>query len=90
MPRREMLDQLIRISTFGFRSLSRSSSIGEGAWLAARSGSLAHRLDLAGGHAPKRVMDIPEPLPEAYFAMMPIHEKLRGTGFPDHAELSPC
>ena len=26
-------------------------------------------------------MDIPEPLPEAYFAMMPIHEKLRGRDF---------
>ena len=29
----------------------------------------------------KRVMDIPEPLAEAYFAMMPIHEKLRGRDF---------
>ena len=26
-------------------------------------------------------MDIPEPLAEAYFAMMPIHEKLRGRDF---------
>ena len=48
-------------------------------WLA-RS-DLAHRLDLVGGHARKRVMDIPEPLAEAYFAMMPIHEKLRGRDF---------
>ena len=55
-------------------------SIGEEAWLEARS-DLAHRLDLVGGHAPKRVMDIPEPLAEAYFAMMPIHEKLRGRDF---------
>ena len=56
-------------------------SIGEEAWLEARR-ELAHRLDLVGGHAPKRVMDIPEPLAEAYFAMMPIHEKLRGRDFP--------
>ena len=26
-------------------------------------------------------MDIPEPVAEAYFAMMPIHEKLRGRDF---------
>lgn len=26
-------------------------------------------------------MDIPDPLAEAYFAMMPIHEKLRGRDF---------
>ena len=55
-------------------------SIGEAAWLEARR-DLAHRLDLVGGHAPKRVMDIPDPLAEAYFAMMPIHEKLRGRDF---------
>jgi hypothetical protein len=55
-------------------------SIGEETWLAARN-ELAHRLDQAGGHAPKRVMDIPEPVAEAYFAMMPIHEKLRGRDF---------
>ncbi len=26
-------------------------------------------------------MDIPDPLAEAYFALMPIHEKLRGRDF---------
>ena len=81
MPRRQMLDQLTAVVLSVFDRYPVPPSIGEGAWLAARS-DLAHRLDLVGGHAPKRVMDIPEPLAEAYFAMMPIHEKLRGRDFP--------
>jgi hypothetical protein len=80
MPRREMLDQLITVVLSVFDRYPIPPSIGEEAWLAARS-DLAHRLDLVGGHARKRVMDIPEPLAEAYFAMMPIHEKLRGRDF---------
>ena len=80
MPRRQMLDQLISVVLSVFDRYPVPPSIGEEAWLAARS-DLAHRLDLVGGHAPKRVMDIPEPLAEAYFAMMPIHEKLRGRDF---------
>ncbi|XIA65302.1 hypothetical protein ACFIOY_02660 [Bradyrhizobium sp. TZ2] len=80
MQRREVLDQLITVVLSVFDRYPVPPSIGEEAWLAAR-GELAHRLDLAGGHAPKRVMDIPEPVAEAYFAMMPIHEKLRGRDF---------
>jgi len=75
--RRQMLDQLIPVVLSVFDRYPIPPSIGEEAWLEARR-ELAHRLDLAGGHAPKRVMDIPEPLAETYFAMMPIHEKLRG------------
>ena len=75
-----MLDQLISVVLSVFDRYPVPPSIGEEAWLAARS-DLAHRLDLVGGHARKRVMDIPEPLAEAYFAMMPIHEKLRGRDF---------
>jgi hypothetical protein len=78
--RREMLDQLISVVLSVFDRYPVPPSIGEGAWLEARR-DLAHRLDLVGGHAPKRVMDIPEPLAETYFAMMPIHEKLRGRDF---------
>jgi hypothetical protein len=77
MSRRQMLDQLIPVVLSVFDRYPIPPSIGEEAWLEARR-ELAHRLDLAGGHAPKRVMDIPEPLAETYFAMMPIHEKLRG------------
>jgi hypothetical protein len=80
MQRRQILDHLITVVLSVFDRYPVPPSIGETAWLAARS-DLAHRLDLAGGHAPKRVMDIPEPLAEAYFAMMPIHEKLRGRDF---------
>ena len=78
--RRQILDQLILVVLSVFDRYPVPPSIGEAAWLEARS-DLAHRLDLAGGHAPKRVMDIPEPLAETYFAMMPIHEKLRGRDF---------
>ena len=78
--RRQILDQLIVVVLSVFDRYPVPPSIGEAAWLEARS-DLAHRLDLAGGHAPKRVMDIPDPLAEAYFAMMPIHEKLRGRDF---------
>jgi len=80
MQRRQILDQLIVVVLSVFDRYPVPSSIGEAAWLEARR-DLAHRLDLAGGHAPRRVMDIPDPLAEAYFAMMPIHEKLRGRDF---------
>ena len=78
--RRAILDQLTLVVLGVFDRYPVPPSIGEAAWLEAR-GELAHRLDLVGGHAPKRVMDIPDLLAEAYFAMMPIHEKLRGRDF---------
>jgi hypothetical protein len=80
MQRRAVLDQTIIVVLSVFDRYLVPPSIGEEAWLQARR-DLAHRLDLVGGHAPKRVMDIPEPLAETYFAMMPIHEKLRGRDF---------
>ena len=80
MSRRETLDQLISVVLSVFDRYPIPPSIGEEAWLETRR-DLAHRLDLVGGHARKRVMDIPEPLAETYFAMMPIHEKLRGRDF---------
>ena len=55
-------------------------SVGAEAWRGMRA-ELERHLDLVGGHAPKRVIDIPEPLAEKYFALMPIHEKLRGRDF---------
>jgi hypothetical protein len=80
MQRRALLDQIIVVVLSVLDRYPVPPSIGEGAWLQARR-ELEHRLDLVGGHAPRRVMDIPEPLAEAYFAMMPIHEKLRGRDF---------
>jgi hypothetical protein len=80
MPRRQRLDRITLVVLSVFDRYPVPPSIGEAAWLEARR-DLAHRLDLVGGHAPKRVMDIPDPLAEAYFALMPIHEKLRGRDF---------
>ena len=80
MQRRQILDRLIVVVLSVFDRYPVPPSIGEAAWREARA-DLAHRLDLAGGHAPKRVMDIPDPLAETYFALMPIHEKLRGRDF---------
>ena len=51
------------------------------AWSEARA-DLARRLALVGLHPPKRAMDIPVPFAQAYFNLMPIHEKLRGRDFP--------
>jgi hypothetical protein len=78
--RREILDQVISVVLSVFDRYPVPPSIGEAGWQEARR-ELQHRLDLVGGHAPKRVMDIPDPLAESYFAMMPIHEKLRGRDF---------
>ncbi len=78
--RRAMLDDLTALVLSVFDRYPVPPSIGEDAWLVAR-GDLARRLELTAGHAPKRVMDIPEPLAETYFALMPIHEKLRGRDF---------
>lgn len=43
--------------------------------------ALAHRLNLMGAHAVKRVKDIPEPYAQAYFDLMPIYERLRTPDF---------
>jgi hypothetical protein len=43
---------------------------------------LARRLQLIGLHPPKRAMDIPVQFAQAYFDLMPIHEKLRAQDFP--------
>ncbi|MBI5318518.1 hypothetical protein [Bradyrhizobium sp.] len=78
--RRELLDRLTPVVLSVLDRYPISPAVGEEAWLEARR-ELAHRLDLVAGHAPKRVMDIPDPLAQAYFALMPIHEKLRGRDF---------
>ena len=56
-------------------------AIGEEGWRSART-DLAHRLALLGSYPRKRVMDIPEPFADRYFALMPIHKKLRASDFP--------
>jgi hypothetical protein len=57
------------------------AALGEGSWRDARA-ELARRLQLIGLHPVKRVIDISAPFAQAYFDLMPIHEKLRGQDFP--------
>jgi len=57
------------------------AALGEQEWREHRA-ELAHRLQLIGLHAPKRVMDIPEQWAKTYFDLMPIHENLRGRDYP--------
>lgn len=57
------------------------AALDEPAWRELRK-ELAERLDRIGLHPPKRAMDIPEPYAKDYFALMPIHESLRGQDFP--------
>jgi hypothetical protein len=57
------------------------AALGEHEWREHRA-ELARRLELAGLHAPKRAMDIPEQWAQTYFDLMPIHEKLRTRDFP--------
>jgi hypothetical protein len=78
--RRAVLDQLIRLVLSVFDRYPVPPTVGAEAWRDMRA-ELERHLDLVGGHAPRRVIDIPEPLAEKYFALMPIHEKLRGRDF---------
>lgn len=57
------------------------AALGEPTWRELRD-ELSEHLGRIGLHPPKRAMDIPEPFAEAYFALMPIHESLRGPDFP--------
>ena len=50
-------------------------------WATLRA-DLDQRLRHIGLHPPKWAKDIPEPLSELYFDLMPIHEKLRGRDAP--------
>ena len=50
-------------------------------WTTLRA-DLDQRLKLIGLHPPKWAKDIPEPVWEMYFNLMPIHEKLRGRDAP--------
>ena len=56
------------------------AALGSDEWRSLRA-ELSRRLQLIGLHPPKRVMDIPEQWAQAYFKLMPIHEKLRGRDF---------
>ncbi len=57
------------------------AALDETTWRELRS-ELSERLERISLHPPKRAMDVPLPFAEAYFALMPIHESLRGPDFP--------
>jgi hypothetical protein len=78
--RRQALDQLTKLVLSVFDRYPVPPSIGSGPWRGMRE-DLERHLDHVGGHAPKRVIDIPQAVAEQYFALMPIHEKLRGRDF---------
>jgi hypothetical protein len=52
------------------------AALGEETWTGLRA-ELAQRLKLIGMHPPKWAKDVPEPLWESYFNLLPIHQKLR-------------
>jgi hypothetical protein len=74
------LDALTALVLSVFDRYPVPAQFGDAVWLDARH-DLARRLALVRLHAPKQARDIPESLAESYFALMPIHEKLRGRDF---------
>jgi hypothetical protein len=79
--RRKLLEALEALSLSVFDRYPVPPSIGEAAWQEERT-ELVRRLDMIGMHPPKRAIDIAFPWAQAYFDLMPIHEKLRGSDFP--------
>jgi hypothetical protein len=74
--RRRGLDHLVELVLSIFDRYPVPPPLGSAAWENARA-DLKRRLDQVGLHPPKFVKDVPVPLADAYFALMPIHEKLR-------------
>ena len=74
--RRAVLDALSSLVLSIFDRYPIPAQLAKAEWLDARR-ELARRLDLIGIHAVKFAKDVPEPFVESYFALMPIHEKLR-------------
>lgn len=74
--RRAVLDALNSLVLSIFDRYPVPEQLAKAEWLDARR-ELARRLDLIGIHAVKFAKDVPEPFVDAYFALLPIHEKLR-------------
>jgi hypothetical protein len=79
--RRGALDSLKSMVLSVFDRYPRSAALAVGEWRDARR-ELAHRLDLIGLHAVKFAKDVPETFVDSYFALLPIHEKLRVHEYP--------
>ncbi len=81
LPRETVVRAVSDLVLAGFDGFEVPAVLGEQEWRGLRA-SLSERLDRISLHPPKRAMDIPETFAEAYFALMPIHESLRGQDFP--------
>jgi hypothetical protein len=79
--RRAVVDALSAVVLGVFDRYPVPDPLGPDLWAQART-DLSHRLNLIGAHAPKAVKDIPEPMVQGYFDLMPIDERLRGRDFP--------
>jgi hypothetical protein len=79
--RRAALDALTALVLDVFDRYPVPEQLGAPAWREQRV-ALARRLDLIGLHPPKPAKDIPTTYADAYIALMPIHEKLRGSDTP--------
>ena len=79
--RRSHLDALSELVLAIFDRYPVPAAIGEPAWNEARV-ELARRLSQIALHPPKWAKDVPEPLAESYFNLMPIYEKLRKPDYP--------
>ena len=73
-------DRLIAAAFTAFDRYPAPDALGPARWRELR-GELAQKLERLGRYVVKPVKDIPEPYADAYFALMPIHEKLRGRDF---------
>lgn len=78
--RRAALDALTQLVLSVFDRYPVPASFDAAQWQQARE-RLAHDLDRVGTHAPKHAKDVPDRFAETYFALMPIHESLRGRDF---------
>jgi hypothetical protein len=81
LERQAVLRSVSALALSAFDQWDVPAALDEPTWRELRN-ELSVRLDRIGLHPPKRAMDIPEPFAEAYFALMPIHESLRGSDFP--------
>jgi hypothetical protein len=68
--RRATLDSLIKLVLSVFDRYPKPDAVSDEEWKQARA-DLALHLQRLSTHPPKRVIDIPEPFAERYFAMMP-------------------
>ena len=80
LQRRFVLEPLARVVVAVFDRYPTPEALGAQVWRDARN-ELERRLQLIGLHPPKRAKDIPEPFADSYFALMPIHKKLRATDY---------